>query len=284
MDAKSTPRIALMISGLPRQWRRCLPTQLALFQNYAFDVFFHFWDVVDEAEKEEIVNLLQPRAHQFETPRDFSAADSDPLLQCDAINIPSRMFSQYYSWRNVARLVEPYLNDYTHALRSRSDLNFVYGIEHIIPQLKPGDILLNWWNEKLVLSDVFALGGMQPIYHFHTLYDHLHEYASQILFNPEALLSLHLHRNLDIHIYTEGFQYCYVRRAHMDKYTDEQALRENPGRNKWLDPEIFTAHKNHFSHTHGEPGVKYVNDFRLTQVATLVKELAEKSKNGLSKE
>ena len=282
MDDAPAPRIALMLSGLPRHWRRCLPTQLALFQNYAVDVFFHFWDVVNDAEKDEIVSLLKPRAYQFEAPQDFSAADDDPSLRRDSINIPSRMFSQYYSWRGVARLIEPHLNDYTHAMRSRSDLNFVYGVEHIVPQLKPNDILLSWWNEN-VLSDIFAFGGIQAIYRFHTLYDHVRDYVPHILFNPEALLSLHLLKKEDIHIYTENFQYCYVRRGHMDSYTDEQALRECPGRNKWLEPEIVAAHKDYHSHIGGEAGIKHVNDFRFIQVAMLIEQVAERAKTGSDK-
>ena len=173
MEQNQRPRIALLLSGLPRLWRQCLASQMDLIQDYPHDVFFHFWDTIDANEKDEIVDRLKPRAYCFEPPQDFSHVDTDASIVPDNINIPSRLFSQYHSWRSVGRLVEPFKNDYDLGIRSRADLQFAYTLDHMLPKLKPNDIVIPWWNEKIVLSDLFAVGGIEPILYYHTLYDHV---------------------------------------------------------------------------------------------------------------
>jgi len=277
MPGDGKPRVAVLLSGLPRQWRTCLPTQQALLQDFNADFFFHFWDTVDDKEKEEIVSLLKPRAYCFQPPRDFSEADSDPTLLQDTINIPSRMLSQYYSWREVGKLVEPFRDDYDLGMRSRADLHFVYSLNHIIPKLKPMDILVSWWKKDYVLSDLFAIGGMEPVLYFHQLFDHVREYASGREFNSEVLLTAHFEARQDFHIYTEeGQKFFFVRRPHMENYTPEQAMLEDPGRNKWLDTEIVAAHEQFHKEQKGEAGACHVKGFREKQLLMLAEEVRVK--------
>ncbi len=276
-QAAGKPRIALLLSGLPRQWRACLPTQMALLQDFPFDVFFHFWDTVDEREKNDIVSLLKPRAYAFEPPRDFSEADNDPALHRDHINIPSRMLSQYYSWREVSKLAEPFKADYDLGVRSRADLHFVYSLNEAFASLKPNDILMPWWDKGIALSDLFAVGGIEPILYYHRLYDRVREYAPGREFNPELLLTAHFEARSDFHIYTyEGQKYFFIRRPHMETYTVEQAMMEDPGRNKWLDPEVVEAHENFFRAQKGQQGTDFVKGFRNTQLKTMSEEVRKK--------
>lgn len=274
---ESKPRLAVFLSGLPRQWRACLPTQQALLQKYSVDFFFHFWDTIDDDEKNELVSLLKPRAYAFEKPRDFSDSDTDPAFEHDNINIPSRMLSQYYSWRAVAKLVEPFRAEYDLGMRSRADLHFVYALDEVIPKLKSNDILLSWWKKDYVLSDLFAIGGMEPILYFHELFDHVRAYAPNREFNSEVLLTAHFEARNDFHIYTaEGQNWFFVRRPHMENYSVEQAMAENPGRNKWLDPEIVEAHESFHKGQKGEAGVSLVKGFRHTQLLKMAEELRGK--------
>jgi hypothetical protein len=271
-----TPRVALLLSGLPRQWQQCLPSQLELLKDYQVEVFFHFWDTIDDAEKAAIVALLKPRAYRFEAPQDFSAIDLDPLFKRDAINAPSRMFSQFYSWRGVGQIFAPYKNDYDVAMRSRADLQFVYSLNHVVPNLKPHEILIPWWNEDYLLSDLFAIGGVEPILYYHQLYDQLRSYAADNVFNPELMLTRHIEQRPDFRVYPDKHQYFFVRRAHMAGYTLEQAMAENPGRNRWLDPEIVAAHKEYHQRLGGEAGATHVENFRTTQLKIMVDEVAAK--------
>lgn len=276
MPCGNKPRIAVFLSGLPRQWRTCLPTQQALLQDFDADFFFHFWDTIDDKEKDEIVSLLKPRAHVFEKPRDFSEADRDPAFRHDAINIPSRMLSQYYSWREVGKLVEPFRDDYDFGMRSRADLHFVYSFNAAVLQLRPKDIFIPWWKKGYVLSDLFAFGGIETILYFHELFDHAKQYAAGREFNSEVLLTAHFEARNDFSIYTDERQYFFVRRPHMGKHTVEQALLENPGRNKWLDPEIVEAHEQFHKEQEGEAGASHVKGFRAKQLLMLAEEIREK--------
>jgi hypothetical protein len=253
-----------------------LPSQLNLLKDFQFDVFFHFWDVIDDAEKEEIVALLKPRAYFFEKPKDFSAMDHDPAIVPDHITPPSRIFSQFYSWHQVGQLVEPLKHDYSIGMRSRSDLQFVFNINHIIPKLKADDILIPCWNVDEFLSDLFALGGIETILYYHRIYEHAKDYAVTKIFNAENILTKHFQLCPDYHLYLENFKYFFVRRPHMENYTNEQAMLENPGQNKWLDPEIVAAHTNFHTMKNGEGGVAYVEQFKRVQLTALVADVREK--------
>ena len=266
------PRIALLLSGLPRQWKPSLTTQLMIFKDYHLDVFFHFWDTIDDAEKNEILALLKPRAYRFEKPQDFSHANTDPRIQRDLINVPSNLFSQYYSWRGALSVFEPYKAEYQFAARSRADLQFVYPINHIIPMLKPDNILIPV-EQNNVLTDFFAIGGVEPIIHYHTLYDHLYEHAPKGEFNPENLLTRHFMLRNDFHILADQSRYFFVRRPHMTNYTIEQAMAETPGRNKWLNPEQVKLYKDFHTQVAGEKGAAHVDAFSQAQLAEMAKEL-----------
>lgn len=270
-------RIALMLSGLPRQWRGSLQSQLLLFRNHQVDVFFHFWDTIDAAEKDEIVALLQPRAYVFEPPRDFLAEDTNPLYQRDTINMPSRLFSQYYSWREVANLMEPHKADYDFAMRSRSDLNFVRDLEPALKYLQPNDILAPWCQDHTnIIPDLFAFGAVNAILHYHKIMDYLQKLASQCCFNPEVLLRAHLDTYPNIQTLTTEERYFFVRRPHMTTYSAEQALREDPGLNKWLDPEQATSFRELHRRLNGDAGARHVEAFRYAQGQRLVVEVAQK--------
>jgi hypothetical protein len=166
--------------------------------------------------------------------------------------------------------------DYDLAMRSRADLQFVYNISHIFPHLRPNSILLPWWSEGYLLCDQFALGAVEPVVYYHRVYDHLRAYAQGREFNPEVMLMTHFEQRPDLHIFAETKQYFFVRRPHMASYTVEQAMVENPGRNKWLDPEIFNSHRAFHQQAQGDTGAAYMDNYRRVQLNKLVEESAEK--------
>lgn len=268
-------RVALLLSGLPRQWRRCLPTQLSLFRDTPVDVFFHFWNVVDDAEKGKLLDFLKPKAYAFEDPQDFSTYDTDPAFTHDLINIPSRTASQWYSWRKVGALFEPFKDGYRWAMRSRSDLQFVATLDDALPHLDKNKVLLYWWNEGQLVSDLFALGDAQIIHQYHLLFDKLRDYAAEgVVFNPESMLTHHLQKMPELSAFMQTAPVYFIRRPHMENFSIDECMRENPGRNKWMDPEIVESHKGFFRGKAGDEGEAYVERFRDTQLSMLSQELA----------
>lgn len=263
------PKIALLLSGLPRLWRQCLPSQLIMFPGAELDVYCHFWDVIGADEKAELLALLKPKACVFETPRDFSAQDQRTDLIRDNINVPSRIVSQYTSWLEVGRLFAPHAGGYDLAARSRTDLQFVYNFTGLQAQLKKYEIYLPWWEKDKFISDLFALGGTEPILWYHRLLEKLEDYAKTVQFNPETLLATHFARRPDIKIYMESQRAFFVRRPHMAGYTLEQCMGEHPGQNKWLNPEVVQTHEEFFRARHGEQGAEHVERFKLLQLQQL---------------
>jgi hypothetical protein len=64
----------------------------------------------------------------------------------------------------------------------------------------------------------------------------------------------------------------------MAGYTIEQAMAENPGRNKWLDPEVVAAHTKFHTTVDGDKGTAHVEHFMKTQLAALTNERIAKPK------
>ncbi|MFY9288485.1 MAG: hypothetical protein WAO98_08280 [Alphaproteobacteria bacterium] len=252
-DAQKAMKIALLLSGLPRQWNPSLGTQLNMLADHEVGVFFHFWDTIDASEKSQILELLKPLAYIFEAPKDFSSFDHDPSILIDNINVPSRMASQYYSWKCVGEIFTPYADQFDFVVRARSDLQFVSSISHIFSQLKSGDVVIPWWDkEKKLLTDIFAIGDPKSMLYYHKLYDRLPEYKGES-FNPEWLLMHHLLQSpIPLNVLTEENQpWYFIRRPHMQDMSLEECMKENPGRNKWLNPEVLQSSKDFYSNTSG---------------------------------
>jgi hypothetical protein len=237
-------KIALLFSGLPRQWQHCAESQHRLFRDNPTDVFFHFWDTVDDAEKSRIVEAYRPKTHQFEKPADFTAQERQIKL-LDRINTPARALSQYYSWRAVARLFEAHCaqtgDRYDFAVRIRADLLFTCALDKILPVIQQNQIFLSNLNNFGMINDTFALGPVAPILYFLSIYDHIMEYTKTIQFNPEMLLIEHLRRRSDIKLLSAPFPFL-VFRPHMVGRPINECMKENPGWNKWEDPEIVRDH------------------------------------------
>jgi hypothetical protein len=238
-------KIALLLSGLPRMWQPSIQTQLDMFRDYDTDVYFHFWDTIDAAEKNALLQLTRPKAHIFQAPVDFSHLDRDPTLKLDNVTVPSRMASQYYSWKQATSLFAADAGRYDFVMRSRSDLQFVRSLGGVIPEMQKRNLVVPWWEKDKSIADFFALGDPETILYYCSLFDRMMDYAKDVLFNPEFFLIHHLVNMPDrppIRI-EELQQWGFIRRPHMANYSIQQCFSEDPGVNKWLDPEVVDDHR-----------------------------------------
>lgn len=268
------PRVALLISGLPRQWQHCVQSQLRLFASTPFDVFFHFWDTVDAAEKQRIVAAFGPRAYRFEPPRDFSRFDRS-LNFLDNINCPSRMMSMYYSWKAVSEIFAAYQSasgvQYDYAVRLRGDLMLFNTLDAALPRIGPSDLVLTNFNNFGLINDMFAIGGIAPILYYHSLYDRVPQYNSEgVHANPEYMLMRHLTPPKNT-MYRVGMSDLKVLafRPHMVGMPIDECLKQDPGANKWNDPEVVAAHARFHASRRGAEGLRFIDEFRKMQLATL---------------
>jgi hypothetical protein len=263
-------RVALLFSGLPRQWEACVESQLRLAHGHDVDVFFHFWDTIDAAEKERILAAYRPKAHRFDAPVNFTAVE--PLFKkLDNINSPSRMLSMYYGWAQVARIFEDYRQatdvSYDFAVRLRSDLMFFAPLE--LGRLGPNDLLLSNHNDFGVINDMFAVGGVVPILYYLSLHTLVLEYKDHVLCNPELMLKHHLERRpATIRLMTAPVE-MLVFRPHMVGMPIEECLKQHPGASKWKDPEVLAAHREFHGRRGGAAGVQHVDAFVQAQIKHL---------------
>jgi hypothetical protein len=239
------PRVALLLSGLPRLWSHCVQSQLALFRDTPFDVFFHFWDTVDADEKAAMVDAYQPKAHVFQPQVDFTDMAKEIKL-LDLINSPTRLLSQYFSWKAVAQLMDEYARSdgirYDYAVRLRADLRFSCALDKVLPQLGPNDLLFSSMHDFGLINDTFVLGGVAAVMYYMSMFDHVVRYNQTVQANAELLMLEHMRRRpSSIQIIRTPLP-VLVFRAHMVNMPMEQALREHPGLNKWEDPEVLRDH------------------------------------------
>jgi hypothetical protein len=244
---------------------------LDLFRQHETDVFFHFWDTVDDAEKQQIVARYQPKAYSFEPQLDFTA-DGEQFTRRDNINSPPRLLSMYCGWRRVAAVFEWYRQQtnqhYDFAVRLRADLMFFGQLDGYIPALGPRDLVVSGYNDFGIVNDTFAFGGVDAILYYHSLFDRLTQYhhRDQVLFNPEHLLAHHLNsNNLGLRVFKEQIV-MLVFRPHMVGMPIEECLKEHPGASKWLDPEVVAAHKEFHVRKHGQAGEVLVEVFKAQQL------------------
>ncbi|MCX8520366.1 MAG: hypothetical protein ORN28_02375 [Rhodoferax sp.] len=264
-------RVALVFSGLPRMWRACMQSQLQLFSDVdaTVDVFFHFWDTVDAAEKAAIVDAYKPKAWKFEAPRQLDAWNLRQDLRRDNINSPARMVSQYSSWKESGQLfAEAHrLQAYDWVLRLRSDLMFFQAIGQLLSPVASPFILLTRFNDFGIVNDMFAAGDPSSMVSYLNLLDHLETYKTQVHFNPERLLLHHLQQiaKTGTQLHSSNLPVLTVR-PHMNGKTITECLEEHPGENKWLDDEIVQGHVTSHKIIRPEQGEAHVLAFKNQQL------------------
>jgi hypothetical protein len=264
-------RIAVVLSGLPRMWRACVDSQKMLLTDIPADIdfFFHFWDSVDESEKIAIRDSYKPLAWTFEPYRSLDHWNHRNDLQCDNINVPARMVSQYTSWQESLRLLteSKAINDYDIIVRIRSDLMFFQPLGGLIKNCAKRFIFLTSHNDFGIVNDMFAIGDSVSMAGYLNLIDSIEAYKSSVIFNPELLLRHHLLQIAKTGVEIRSFNIpILVVREHMVGKTIAECMNEHPGQNKWLDRDIIASFQAFHAKRHGEMGVQHLQKFMSAQL------------------
>lgn len=269
-------RVALLYCGLPRMWRECHASQMALFEGAEVHVFCHFWDVVSADEKAEIIATLQPARYIFETLPDLAITDRFENLTRDSITIPSRLLSQYASWMKLAALFAPFAPMFDIAMRSRTDLQFHASIApaiELVRQLHAEIALFEWPYQDAthtLFSDTCSIGTPRAVIYFLNILARIWDYAPTGVFNPEHMLTTHIHAHPGALKLASVKQWpFFVRRPSMAGWPLERCIAASAGDTKWQEPEIVDAHKRHHGELYGEAGRQYVDQFREVRLKSL---------------
>jgi hypothetical protein len=251
-------------------WEECVATHRAQFPGAEIEVFCHFWDTIQDEERQRLRSALRPTLCHFENPPDYSVVDTYDWLRRDLINVPSRMVSQYASWQRVGTMFIPYAPLFDVVVRMRTDLYFYQPLQadlEGIAEKRIGFIGYEWTESKDVVFDAFALGTPNFMIHFHMLLSGLWDYTANSLFNPELLVTRHIeayHKKATVQM--QGRLPFFIRRPHMAGWPVDRCLAEGPGVAKWRDPEIHNAHLDYHQKISGHAGIDYVNRFRARQL------------------
>lgn len=270
-------RVALLYCGLPRMWRECHASQIALFEGAEVHVFCHFWDVVSAEEKNEILATMQPSRYIFEPLPDLTITDRYENFRRDVITVPSRLLSQYASWMKLAALFTPFAPLFNIAMRSRTDLEFHAPITpalEAIQQQRAELALFEWPYQdatQTLFSDTCALGTPRAVLYFLNILTRVWDYAPKSVFNPELLLTTHIHAYPGtLNLATLKQWPFFIRRPSMANWPLERCIAASAGDTKWQEPEIIEAHQRHHAERYGQDGLRRVELFRGLRIKGLV--------------
>lgn len=189
------PRIALLYSGAPRDWRPCVASHRALFPDADVDVYAHFWDTIGDAGKTELLDAIRPVAWRFDPPPDLRAVDEYAFVRRDSRYSPSDLTRDCISQRHVATLFAPHMVRYDLAVRLRADLYFFDRIGYDLEKMRTNDLsLLGWWSREnpRAICDLCAIGKPREMLYWHSVLDYIWSYAKLAPMTPESLLMSHL--------------------------------------------------------------------------------------------
>lgn len=200
-------RIAVCLSGQPRNYGQNVKFLRSFLDGSAVDVFFHLWEC---AEPDHILAALAPLDHVFDTQVRFAAsdeaADMSAAVHREAmLSRPSRdqdSQSMYYSmWRaNELKRRHERANDFRYDIVVRLRFDF-FTLDRLCDVISRRDEQDADADETLYfpdqahsvgLNDQFALGSSRAMDVYAAAFQELRAFIARDYFNPEYFLLQHV--------------------------------------------------------------------------------------------
>ena len=215
---KERERIAVCVSGVPRQPRQNLKFLKAFLAGSDADVFLHFWEHPD---RDVIERALAPKASVFQP---ASEAPPPPAFRrMEKAVAPERAANSaamFYSLKRANDLKRAYEQEhgfrYDIVVRLRLDFfstaTLAEVIEHIRYEQKGWDRILYVPDmaQSVGLNDQLALGSSETMDVYAGAYSTLADVAESDYFNPEYVLLRHVQRS-GLKVRTFPFEYVLLR-------------------------------------------------------------------------
>ncbi|CAA9362241.1 MAG: hypothetical protein AVDCRST_MAG68-4540 [uncultured Gemmatimonadetes bacterium] len=242
-------RVAVCISGLPRQYRQNLKLIRNFLADTQADVFFHFWESPDQ---DFIVRSLEPKAHQFEKP--FDPADGP--LALDPARVKRRekftssqrdgnSFAMFYGIWKANELKRAYEEKqgfrYDVVVRLRLDFFSISTLGDVIARIRAqqagleGTLYVPDMAHSVGINDQFAVGSSQTMDTYSAAYRELAAFVEEDYFNPEYFLLRHL-LGTGLKIRTFLFEYLLLRDEKVDTFALEEHARRT--RTTWWSAQL----------------------------------------------
>ncbi|GJG88433.1 hypothetical protein tb265_36140 [Gemmatimonadetes bacterium T265] len=215
---RTRERVAVCLSGMPRNPRQNLHFLRSFLDGRDVDVFYHMWE---SADADYVARVLRPAAHVVEPP---SAAPRPPEFKHAEKLIPAKrrpdVTSMFYSMKRANDLKRAYEveHDFRYDIVVRLRLDFFTTtplaavVEHIRDRQDgwDGTLYVPDMAHSSGINDQLALGSSGAMDVYSTVFDVLHEFAETEYFNPEYLV-LRRVLNAGLRIRTFPFEYVLLR-------------------------------------------------------------------------
>ena len=226
-------RVAVCLSGLPRQYRQNLKLLRTFLADTSADVFFHFWE---SPEQDFIVQSLEPKAYAFE--RNQLTPDFTRFKRRERFAPPERdrgsvaMFYSIYRANELKRAYEAEHGfTYDIVVRLRLDLYSLASLSDMLDRIR---LLQRGWERTLYvpdmaqsvgLNDQIAVGSSATLDAYASAYCGLEPFAATHYFNPEYYLLRHvLAQGLDLQ--TFPLEYVLLRDEKIDTFDLAPLIRD----------------------------------------------------------
>ena len=229
---RTRERVAVCLSGMPRNPRQNLRFLRSFLAESDVDVFFHLWQGQDD---DYITSVLQPKAHVFES---HDAAPKPPEYKRPEKLIPAKrvpdVTSMLYSIKRANDLKHAYEEEhgfrYDVVVRLRLDFFSTRPLVDIIEHIRYQQA---GWERTLYLPDManssgindqIALGSSDTMDQYSSVFDQLRDFAEYDYFNAEYMLARNVLRS-GLRILTFPFEYILLRNDVLQTFDIEEHVR-----------------------------------------------------------
>ncbi len=155
-------RVAVLLSGQPRAWRRCADSQLTLFPGHEVDFYLQAWA---PAPRAELIAAYKPVKCKVQIPKRISDPVADRLILSKESKLgpgsPERARAMLSQWRavSIAWKMIP-AQDYDVFVRLRYDLLFREPLPGLLEGLGENACRLPMWRDgNSGINDHLAIMG-----------------------------------------------------------------------------------------------------------------------------
>ncbi len=196
-------RVAVLLSGQLRTWRRCVDSHLDLFTKHEVDFYLQTWKPAPHAE---LIAVYKPSACRVEVPKWIAETVTGRMLATkDVATGPrnhDRARAMLLQWRGVRAVWElAQGRDYDAWVRLRYDLLFRGPLPGLLEGLGDNDCRVPLWrDDENGLNDHLAVMGWRAA----EAYCDMYGFLCDRLDKPRRSHPFHFTRNLEEHLARSG--------------------------------------------------------------------------------
>ncbi len=195
-------RVAALLSGQPRTWRRCVASHLNLFAGHDVDFYLQTWEPAPHAE---LSAAYRPAVCRVEAPEPIKKTVTARMVatreHATGPRDHGRARAMLWQWRGVRTAWEMAGGHYDAYVRLRYDLLFREPFPGLLDGLGENDCRVPLWrDDENGLNDHLAVMGRRAA----EAYCDMDGFLRWRLDRPRRTYPFHFTKNLEEHLAREG--------------------------------------------------------------------------------